>query len=45
MHVKDAIGTKNVTLWAIDVRKEAVMNDFNCIEQIYKWFQAPFGSN
>jgi len=29
----------------IDVRDEAVTNEFNCIEQIYKRFQAPFGLN
>jgi len=29
----------------IDVTNEAVINDFNCIEQIYKRFQAQFGLN
>jgi len=29
----------------IDVIDEAVINEFNCIEQIYKRFQAPFGLN
>jgi len=26
-----------------DTTDEAVINEFNCIEQIYKRFQAPFG--
>jgi len=29
----------------IDVTDEAVINEFNCIEQIYIRFQAPFGLN
>jgi len=29
----------------MDVTDEAVVNEFNCIEQIYKTFQAPFGLN
>jgi len=29
----------------IDVAEEAVINEFNCIEQIYINFQAPFGLN
>jgi len=29
----------------IYVTEEAVINEFNCIEQIYKTFQAPFGLN
>ena len=29
----------------IDVTDEAILNEFNCIEQIYKRFQAPFGLN
>jgi len=41
MHKKDAIGTKQ----NVDVIDEAVINEFNCIEQIYKRFQAPFGLN
>jgi len=28
-----------------DVTDEAVINELNCIEQIYKRFQAPFGLN
>jgi len=44
MHVKDAIGSEeNVTLQEIDVTDEAVINEFNCTEQIYKRFQAPYG--
>jgi len=27
----------------IDVTYEAVINEFNCIEQLYKGFQAQFG--
>jgi len=38
MREKDAIGTEqNLT------SDEAVMNEFNFIEQIYKSFLAPFG--
>jgi len=29
----------------IDVTDEAVINEINCTEQIYKRFQAPFGLN
>jgi len=29
----------------MDVTEEAVTNEFNCTEQIYIRFQAPFGSN
>jgi len=29
----------------IDVTEEAVINEFNCIEQIYIRFQALFGLN
>jgi len=29
----------------IDVTDEAVINEFNCTEQIYKRYQAPFGLN
>jgi len=29
----------------IDVTEEEVINKFNCIEQIYTRFQAPFGLN
>jgi len=46
MYVKDAIGTEqNVRYRRIDVTDEAVINEFNCMEQIYKRFQAPFGLN
>jgi len=47
MHVKDAIGTvQHITLYRrIDVTDEAVIDDFNCIKQIYKRFQASFGLN
>ena len=31
--------------WRIDVTKEAVINEFSCIVQIYIRFQAPFGLN
>jgi len=27
----------------IEIADEAVVDEFNCIEQIYKRFQAPFG--
>ena len=43
MYIKDAIGTEeNLTLQANWRQDEAVINEFNCIEQIYKTFQAPF---
>jgi len=29
----------------IEVTDEAVINEFNCVEQIYKRFQAQFGLN
>ena len=46
MHVKDAIGTDKMKRYRrIDVADEAVINEFNCIKQIYKRFQAPFGLN
>jgi len=44
MHTKDAIATKKMQRYGrIDVTVEAVINEFNCIEQIYIRFQAPFG--
>jgi len=46
MHVKDAIATKQkVALWANCAPDEAVINEFNSIEQIYIRFQAPFAFN
>ena len=42
MHVEDAIMQ---SYRRIDVTYEAVLNDFSCIEQIYKRFQAQFGLN
>jgi len=43
MHVIDAIGTAQMWRYRrIDVTHEAVINEFNCIEQIYKRFQASF---
>jgi len=46
VHIKDAITTKqNVTYRRIDVTEEVVINEFNCIEQMYIRFQAPFGLN
>jgi len=49
MHVKDAIETEQIvtskTNWRDDVTDEAVINEFNYMEQIYKRFQAPFGLN
>jgi len=44
MHIKDSITTKqNITLRATWRYREAITNEFNCIEQIYIRFQAPFG--
>jgi len=35
MHIKDAIATKQMQRYGrIDVTEEAVINEFNCIEQI-----------
>jgi len=46
MHVEDAIGTaQNVSSqanWRYNT-DEAVINEINGTEQIYKRFQAPFG--
>jgi len=46
MHVKDAFGPNKMWHYRrIDVTDEAVINEFNYIEQIYKGFQAPFELN
>jgi len=47
MHVKDAISGPNKMkrYRRIDVTDEAIINEFNSIEQICKRFQAPFVIN
>jgi len=32
-------------IWRIDITDEAVTKEFNCTDQIYKRFHAPFGLN
>ena len=39
------IAEQNVTLKANWRVRRTVINEFNCMEQIYKRFQAPFGLN
>jgi len=46
MRAEDAIATKKMYRYGrMNVTEEDVIHEFNCIEQIYIRFQAPFGLN